>query len=134
MQQEPEDEEGDATVEQLVKEVQWEEGKGKEDQIEKEEKEDKEKKPETGVEYLEEIPDEETLKTIDKMLVEEEKRVNAELRRTSVTDDKIADKIASLGYGIQPSFPSSLSPTLYAPSSLSLPFPLLPLQISLNFV
>jgi hypothetical protein len=82
----------DDTVKGLVKEVQGEE--------KEEENEEKEYEKRESTEYLNEIPDEETLKTIDKLLIEEEKRVQEELKQTNVTDDKIADKIASLNYDI----------------------------------
>eukprot|EP00026_Physarum_polycephalum_P002782 Phypoly_transcript_02790.p1 GENE.Phypoly_transcript_02790~~Phypoly_transcript_02790.p1 ORF type:complete len:402 (+),score=134.70 Phypoly_transcript_02790:1410-2615(+) len=98
-EEEDEDEEGNEKVEQLVKEVEQEEGKTEKEEGEEEAEGGKEKK-ETRTEYLQEIPDEQTLKTIDRMLMEEEKRVNAELKQTSVTDDRIADKIASLRYGM----------------------------------
>jgi len=98
-EEEEEDKEGDARVEQLVKEVEQEEGKADEETKEEEEKEE-ETKEETPPDILTEIPDEETIKTIDRMLFEEEKRVNAELKKTNVTDNRIADKIASLGMGL----------------------------------
>lgn len=63
-------------------------------------KEEGSKEKEEEGEYLDEIPDEETLKTIDRLLVEEEKRVQEEVKLTSATDDKIARKIAMMGFGI----------------------------------
>jgi len=51
-------------------------------------------------EYFSEIPDEETLKTIDRLLVEEEKRVNEEVKQSDVVDNKIAEKIAMMGFGM----------------------------------